>query len=103
MENFSIEYQDYRNIVIMDKAGWHTTSYLKSFDNVRYIFLPPYSPELNPTEHLWAKIRDLQFRNRTYDSMNGVMSALIECFEFLDNNKDLVSKLTYFKWLNLDV
>lgn len=103
IENFSNEYQDYRNIMIMDKAGWHTTSYLKSFDNVRYIFLPPYSPELNPTEHLWAKIRDLKFRNITFNSMNEVMNALIECFEYLDENKDMVSKLTYFKWLNLDV
>ena len=89
--------------MIMDKAGWHTTSYLKSFDNVRDIFLPPYSPELNPTEHLWAKIRDLKFRNITFNSMNEVMNALIECFEYFDENKDMVSKLTYFKWLNLDV
>jgi len=103
IENFSNEYQDYRNIVIMDKAGWHTTSYLKSVYNVQYIFLPQDSPELNPTELLWAKIRDRKFRNRTFDSMNEVMNALIECFEYLDENKEMVSKLTYFKWLNLDV
>ena len=35
--------------------------------------------------------------------MNEVMSVLIECFEYLDENKEMVSKLTYFKWLNLDV
>jgi hypothetical protein len=58
---------------------------------------------LNPTELLWAKIRDRKFRNRTFDSMNEVMNALIECFEYLDENKEMVSKLTYFKWLNLDV
>ena len=89
--------------MIMDKAEWHTTSYLKSFDNVRYIFLPPYSPELNPTGHLWSKIRYLKFRNITFYSINEVMNALIECLEYLEENKDMVSKLTYFKWLNLDV
>lgn len=103
MEQFSIEYKDYRNILIMDKAGWHTTSYLKSFDNVRTVFLPPYSPELNPAEHLWAAIRDLKFRNITYGSMDEVQNALIDSFEYLDNNKDMVSKLTYFKWMNLDI
>ena len=103
MEQFSIEYKNYRNIVIMDKAGWHTTNYLKSFDNVRNIFLPPYSPELNPTEHLWAVIRDLKFRNTTYRSMDEVQSALIDSFEYLDNNKDMVSKLTDIKWMNLEL
>jgi transposase len=25
--------------------------------NMRLIFLPPYSPELNPAEHLWESLR----------------------------------------------
>jgi len=103
MEQFSKEYKNFRNIVIMDKAGWHTTNYLKNFDNVRLVFLPPYSPELNPAEHLWATIRDLKFRNTTYGSMDEVQKALINSFEFLDKNKDMVSRLTYYKWMNLDI
>jgi transposase len=103
IEELSNEYCSYRNIVIMDKAGWHTTNYLKSFDNVRYIYLPPYSPELNPAEHLWETIRNMKFRNTTYNSLNEVQDALIDSFEFLDNNKEQVSKLTYFKWINLDI
>lgn len=86
----------------MDKAGWHTTSDLKRFDNIRLIFLPPYSPELNPTEHLWAKIRDMKFRNIAYASLDDVQKALIDSFSYLDSNRDMVSKLTYFKWLKLD-
>ena len=35
--------------------------------------------------------------------MDEVMNALIECFEYLDKNKEMVSKLTYFKWLNMVV
>jgi len=97
MEHFSIEYKDYRNIVIMDKAGWYTTNLLRGFDNVRYIFLPPYSPELNPAEHLWAAIRDLQFRNKSFGSLDEVQDALIDSFQYLDRNKEMVSKLTYFK------
>ena len=102
MRELSEEYHRYRNIIIMDKAGWHTTNDLKRFDNIRLIFLPPYSPELNPTEHLWAKIRDMKFRNTAYASLDDVQKALIESFSYLDNNKDMVSKLTYFKWLTLD-
>jgi len=102
MRELSKEYRSYRNIIIMDKAGWHTTNDLKRFDNIRLIFLPPYSPELNPTEHLWAKIRDMKFRNTAYASLDDVQKALIDSFSYLDSNKDMVSKLTYFKWLKLD-
>ncbi|MCB5247420.1 MAG: transposase [Candidatus Cloacimonetes bacterium] len=98
-----IEYRNYRNIIIMDKAGWHTTNHLKQFDNIRLIFLPAYSPELNPPEHLWSKIRDLKFRNTAYGSLDDVQKALIEGYSYLVNNKDMVSKLTNFKWLNLDI
>lgn len=103
MQELSEEYRDHRNIIIMDKAGWHTTNDLQRFDNIRLIFLPPYSPELNPTEHLWAKSRGLKFRNTAYASLDDVQKALIVSFSYLDSNKEMVSKLTHFKWLYLDI
>jgi DDE superfamily endonuclease len=40
-------------IVPMDKAGWHTSGDLVVPENLSLVFLPPYSPELNPIERLW--------------------------------------------------
>jgi hypothetical protein len=37
-------------IVLMDKAGWHTSGDLVVPENLSLVFLPPYSPELNPIE-----------------------------------------------------
>src|SRR5215470_16604517 len=37
-------------IVLMDKAGWHTAGDLVVPENLSLVFLPPYSPELNPIE-----------------------------------------------------
>jgi len=102
MRELSEEYRDFRNIIIMDKAGWHTTKELTRYDNIRLIFLPPYSPELNPAEHLWLKIRDLRFRNTAYDSISDVENALINCFSYLDDNKEMVASLTHYHWINLD-
>ena len=31
--------------------------------------LPPYSPELNPQEHLWDEIREKEFPNRVFCDM----------------------------------
>ncbi len=36
--------------------------------------LPPYSPELNPVEHLWDEIREKLFANRVFDSMGAVIA-----------------------------
>jgi transposase len=42
----------------MDKAGWHTSGDLVAPKNLSLVFLPPYSPELNPIERLWLHLRD---------------------------------------------
>src|SRR5204863_4430031 len=37
----------------LDSAGWHTEPNLVVPDGIRPVYLPPYSPELQPAEHLW--------------------------------------------------
>ena len=39
------------NIFIMDNASWHKAGRLK-WGNIKPVYLPPYSPELNPIERL---------------------------------------------------
>jgi hypothetical protein len=36
--------------------GWHGPANLKIPDGIRLIYLPPYSPELQPAETLWALV-----------------------------------------------
>lgn len=45
-------------VLILDGAGWHTAADLVVPDGIRLEFLPPYSPELQPAEHLWPLIRE---------------------------------------------
>ena len=42
-------------VMVMDQAGWHVAGDLVVPANMRLIYLPPYSPELNPAEHLWRR------------------------------------------------
>ena len=44
---------DLHAVMILDQAGFHTSKALRVPANVSPIYLPPYSPELNPTENLW--------------------------------------------------
>lgn len=47
-------------IVIMDNVNFHTTAHVKSAieaAGARVVFLPAYSPEFNPIEQLWSKLK----------------------------------------------
>ena len=46
-----------RIVLIMDNASWHKTKSL-NWHNIIPVYLPPYSPDLNPIEELWRVIKD---------------------------------------------
>lgn len=54
--NTDVDSQRKRNILISDNASWHKS---KSLDWGRFecVFLPPYSPDLNPIERLWLLMK----------------------------------------------
>src|SRR5262249_13950980 len=41
-------------LLVLDRAGWHTSKALAIPEGLHLLFLPPYSPELQPAEHLWS-------------------------------------------------
>jgi len=50
-----------KHIVIMDNVKFHLQARIKeTIESVgaKIIFLPPYSPDLNPIENMWSKIKN---------------------------------------------
>jgi putative transposase len=62
--------------VMLDSAGLHRANALSIPQTIPLIPLPPYSPELNPVEHLWDYLRDHPFDNSTFHSLHQVEKAL---------------------------
>lgn len=58
LDAFAAAYPDTLNLVILDNSRCHTAKDVRVPDNVRFVFLPPYSPELNPIERLWRDLKD---------------------------------------------
>ncbi len=56
-------------VLVMDCASWHKSKNLKVAKNIEIIYLPPYSPELNPVERLWLYIKQNILRNKIYDAI----------------------------------
>lgn len=42
--------------LVLDNASWHHAKSLQRH-HIRTLFLPPYSPDLNPSERLWQHLK----------------------------------------------
>lgn len=71
-----MEFKDKKIMVILDQAGWHKSQMLSKTDNIELVFLPPYSPELNPVEKLWQRLRRHVCRNKSFESEEELMDQL---------------------------
>jgi transposase len=86
-------------LMVLDGAGWHRAKDLRIPENMRLLPLPPYSPELNPVEHLWEEIREKWFPNLVFDSLTGVEDRLVAALAALENNSHRVAQITGFDWI----
>lgn len=70
IDAFSQQYPSTTNIMIMDRGAFHMARDLVIPGNVTFIFLPPYSPELNPIERSGSisRIKSHGGRSRTCSS-----------------------------------
>lgn len=90
-------------ILILDGAGWHHADELDVPENIRLLFLPPYSPELNPVEHVWEHLRETQFRNDALPDLDAVEDRLMDGIRDLTVKPDLVTSMALFSWIKLYV
>lgn len=86
-------------LMFMDRAMWHIAKDLRIPKNIVLLFLPPYSPELNPVEHIWEYLRENYFGNRVFESLDIVENVLCSGIQNLAKDNKLVSPLTRFDWL----
>ena len=69
--------------IVMDNASFHKSAKINSLvetSGCKLIYLPPYSPDLNPIEHSWHKIKTAirKFRRDTAESLFDAMGAVLK-------------------------
>ena len=96
LENISKHLNNQTAIIVMDRASWHRSKYLKVPQNIKVILLPPYSPELNPVERLWRHIKHQTIRNKIYESLYELEMEVSIFLSKITNNDILsICKLNY--------
>lgn len=86
-------------VLVCDGAASHTAAELSLPGNIRILTLPPYSPELNPTEQLWDLIRERWFSNVAHASMDAVEDALLAALRTLEDDPEAIRSLTDREWI----
>lgn len=68
-DDFSLQESKELIVIVLDNGAFHKAKSLKIPENIIFIFLPPYSPELNPAEKIWAKFKR-DFTNRLFKTLD---------------------------------
>ena len=88
-------------IVVMDKAGWHTTPALQVPANLSLLHLPPRSPELNPQENVWQFLRQSYLSNRVFDSYEAILEACCNAWNALLAEAGRITSIATRTWATI--
>jgi hypothetical protein len=85
-------------VLVCDGAASHTTQATTLPENIRILTLPPYSPELNPTEQLSDLIRERWFSNIAHKPIRAVEDTLVLALRTLESAPDTIRTLAHRTW-----
>ena len=93
IEGVSEAFSEALNLLVLENGRFHHAKSLEIPDNVVLLFLPPYSPELNPIERLWQDIKAKLFTQtyRTLEDMKAKATAILQNY-----SDAAIAKLTGF-------
>ena len=84
-------------LLVMDGAGWHKAKGLQVPSNIKLLYLPPATPEMNPIEQVWAWLRLHGFRNEVFPTLEHVVDRL--CYTICSLSSDVVQSITLRSWM----
>jgi transposase len=84
-------------VLVLDNAGWHGETNLKVPDGIRLLFLPTYTPELQPAEHLWEIVDEPTINTHVADIDTRGAIVSDRCAQ-LARDRQTIKHRTGFHW-----
>lgn len=72
-------------IILLDNGAFHKAQRLVMPHNIALLFIPPYSPELNPAEKIWWKMKRA-FSGKIHKTLDNVSAFISNQVKELSNN-----------------
>lgn len=85
-------------VLLLDRAGWHTTPALKLSKNITMIFLPSRAPELNAIETIWQYLRQNWLSNRAFGTYEDILDAARDDWRKLIARPDVITSIGTRQW-----
>ena len=80
-------------ILVLDGAGWHGSKALRIPKNITLLTLPPYAPELNPIENVWAYLRANRLAISVFETEAEIVNRCCDAWNFFANDIDTVQSI----------
>lgn len=84
-------------LVVEDGGGFHVPAPQGQRPGIEIVKLPPYSPELQPAERLWA-LTDATVANRCFATLDDFKAVVGQRCAWLETQPDLITQHTFFHW-----
>jgi transposase len=89
----------YRIVVILDGAGWNSSLSLKVPENKKLLRVPPYAPQLNPVEPPWDELREKQFHNLAFGSLDALEDHLERALCAMESRHATIQPIVRWPWI----
>jgi transposase len=88
-------------VLLLDRAGWHTTAMLDMPKNITPIFLPSRAPELNPVENVWQYLRANWLSNRVFETYDDIVNAACQAWRNLIAQPQTITSIGMRQWAHV--
>jgi hypothetical protein len=85
-------------VLLLDRAGWHTTRALVVPKNITMILLPSRAPELNPVENIWQYLRANWLSNRVFETYDDIINAACDAWRNLIAQPATITSIGSREW-----
>jgi transposase len=92
------QYPDETVVLVWDNAPCHRPKIHREMPGLIILFLPPYSPELNPTERFFEELRKAT-ANRIWKTIEEQEVAIEKKLCALTDDVERMKQLTGYKWI----
>lgn len=85
-------------VLVWDNAPCHRPKIHREIEGLIILFLPPYSPELNPTERFFEELRKAT-ANQIFETIEVQEMAIEQKLKELTNDTDAMKQLLGYDWI----